>query len=138
MLTSDMAQNVATAHKMKSRQETTSLGQIVTVTAKPTISDKTFINTNTRSFKIQTGDMGPPPPCRASVPIELSVGFLGVGEYIVDSLLYCGVGILFCVFTIFGIAVKPPRTATSLQCIHSLSFQPLYNGHFFLSPRWPL
>ena len=29
-----------TARKMKSRQETTSLGQIVTVTAKPTISDK--------------------------------------------------------------------------------------------------
>ena len=31
---------VATVRKMKSRQETTSLGQIVTVTAKPTISDK--------------------------------------------------------------------------------------------------
>ena len=29
-----------TARKMKSPQETTSLGQIVTVTAKPTISDK--------------------------------------------------------------------------------------------------
>ena len=24
------------------------------------------------------------------------------------------------------------------QCIHSLLFQPLYNGHFLLSPRWPL
>ena len=35
-----MAQKVATARKMKSRQETTSLGQIATVTAKPTISDK--------------------------------------------------------------------------------------------------
>ena len=36
----DMAQKVATARKMKLRQETTSLGQIATVTAKPTISDK--------------------------------------------------------------------------------------------------
>ena len=46
--------------KMKSRQETTSLGQIVTVTEKPTISDKHFMNTDTRRFKIQTGDMGAP------------------------------------------------------------------------------
>ena len=81
--------------------------------------------------------MGPPPPPtgRASVPIELNVGFLGVGKYTVDSLLYCGVVILFCVFTIFGITVEPPLTATSLQSIHSLLFQPLYNGHFFVSPR---
>ena len=50
-----MAQKVATALKMKFRQETTSLDQIATVTAKPTI-----INTDTRRFKIQTGDMGPP------------------------------------------------------------------------------
>ena len=35
-----MVQKVATARKMKLRQETTSLGQIATVTAKPTISDK--------------------------------------------------------------------------------------------------
>ena len=42
-----MAQKVATASKMKSQQETTSLGQIATVTAKP-------------------GDIGPPPPGRAS------------------------------------------------------------------------
>ena len=38
--TSDMAQKVATARKIKSRQETTSPDQIATVTAKPTISDK--------------------------------------------------------------------------------------------------
>ena len=58
-----MAQKVVTVHKMKSQQETTSLGQIATVMAKPTISDKHyFINTDTRRFKIQTGDMGPPPP----------------------------------------------------------------------------
>ena len=50
-----MAQKVATARKMKSRQETTPLGQIAPVTAKPT-----FINSDTRRFKIQTGDMGPP------------------------------------------------------------------------------
>ena len=24
------------------------------------------------------------------------------------------------------------------QCIHWLLFKPLYNGHFLLSPRWPL
>ena len=35
-----MAQKVVTAHKVKSWQETTSLGQIVTVTAKPTISNR--------------------------------------------------------------------------------------------------
>ena len=55
-----MAQKVATVGKIKLRQETTSLGQITTVTAKPTISNKAFINTDTRHFKIQTGDMGPP------------------------------------------------------------------------------
>ena len=38
--TSDMAQKVATEREMKSRQETTSLGQIATVTAKPRITDK--------------------------------------------------------------------------------------------------
>ena len=38
--TSNIAQTAATARKMKLRQETTSLGQIATVTAKPTISDK--------------------------------------------------------------------------------------------------
>ena len=38
--TSDMAQEVATASKMKSPQETTSLGQIAAVMAKATISDK--------------------------------------------------------------------------------------------------
>ena len=37
---SDTAQKVVTAREMKSRQETTFLGQIATVTAKPTISDK--------------------------------------------------------------------------------------------------
>ena len=48
---------------MKLRQETTSLGQIVTVTAKPTIiATSSFINTDTKRFKIQTGDLGPPPP----------------------------------------------------------------------------
>ena len=35
-----MAQKVATVRKMKTQQETTSLGQVATVTAKPTISDK--------------------------------------------------------------------------------------------------
>ena len=38
--TSDMTQKEATERKMKSRQETTSLGQIVTVTAKLRISDR--------------------------------------------------------------------------------------------------
>ena len=35
-----MTQKVATERKMKLRQETTSLGQVATVTAKPRISDK--------------------------------------------------------------------------------------------------
>ena len=52
-----MAQKVATARKMKLRSETTSLGQIATVTVKPTILKcQAFINTDTRRFKIQTGD----------------------------------------------------------------------------------
>ena len=37
---SDMTQKVVTEPKMKSRQATTSLGQIATVTAKPKICDK--------------------------------------------------------------------------------------------------
>ena len=62
-----MAQKVATARKMKSRQETTPLGQIATVTAKPT-----FINSDTRRFKIQTGDMGPPPGRASVLTLETS------------------------------------------------------------------
>ena len=57
--TCDMAQKVATERKMKLRQETTSLSQIVTVTEDK--KQQAFINTNTRRFKIQTGDMGPSP-----------------------------------------------------------------------------
>ena len=53
-----MTQKVATERKMKLRQETTSLGKIVTVTAKPRISDKERINTDTRHFKIQMSDIG--------------------------------------------------------------------------------
>ena len=48
-------QKVATLCKMKSRQEATSLGQIVTVMAKPTISDK-HLSTLTRD-----GRHGPSP-----------------------------------------------------------------------------
>ena len=44
-----MAQKVATARKMKSRQETTSLGQIATVIAKLTIRDK-HLQTLTRDI----------------------------------------------------------------------------------------
>ena len=48
----------------------------------------------------------------APVELELSVGFLGVGESIVGFtfVLWCRY-ILFCVFTIFGITVKPPLEA---------------------------
>jgi len=42
-----MAQKVATARKMKSQQET--------------INRQAFINTDTRRFKIQTGNGTPPP-----------------------------------------------------------------------------
>ena len=60
-----MARKVATARKMKSRQETTSLGQIAKVKAKPTISDK-HLQTPTREvlkFRRATRD---PPFGRAS------------------------------------------------------------------------
>ena len=55
-----MAQKVATARKMKSQQETTSLGQIVTVTPKPTISDK-HLQTWTRNvLKFRRATWDPP------------------------------------------------------------------------------
>ena len=80
-----MAQNAATARKMKSRRETTSsqprprgfslhlffkgkaLGTRLPPTAKlrqwrQSRQRQAFINTDTRRFKIQTADMGPPPP----------------------------------------------------------------------------
>ena len=56
-----MAQKVATARKMKLRQETTSLGQIATVMAKSTISDK-HLKTLTRDvlkFRRATWDTPP-------------------------------------------------------------------------------
>ena len=56
-----MAQKVETACKMKSRQETTSLGQIATVDGKADNKRQAFINTNKRHFKIQMGDMEPSP-----------------------------------------------------------------------------
>ena len=62
-----MAKKVATARKMKSQQETTSLGQIATVTPKANNKQQAFKNTDTRRFKIQTGDMGSPPPTLAGL-----------------------------------------------------------------------
>ena len=57
-----MAQKVATECKMKSQQETTSLGHIATVTAKPTISDK-HLSTPTRDvLKLRPVKRDPPPP----------------------------------------------------------------------------
>ena len=76
----------------------------------------------------------PPPP-----PAGPLYQFNSVLGNTLSTIHSCIVGwVLFCVFTVFGITVEPPLTATSLQSIHSLLFQPLYNGHFFLSPRWPL
>ena len=53
-----MAQKVATAHKMKSRQETTSLGQIATLTAKLTISDKHYKHQNTEGHVLENSLLG--------------------------------------------------------------------------------
>ena len=58
-----MAQKVARVRKMKSRQETTPLSQIASVTAKPTISDK-HLWTPTRDvlkFRWATWDSPTPP-----------------------------------------------------------------------------
>ena len=55
---------------MKSQQETTSLGQIATVTAKPKNKGRAFINTDMRRFKIQTGDMDPPPPWQGLMDMD--------------------------------------------------------------------
>ena len=55
-----MAQKVATAHKMKSQQETASLGQIATVAANPTISEK-HLKTPTRDvLKFRWATWDPP------------------------------------------------------------------------------
>ena len=128
-----MAQKVATARKMKSRQETTSLGQIATVTAKPTISDK---HLQTRSgdvlkFRRATWD----PHCQGLV-----------------ERVYCLAGKQSClrrkqntkILFLLGIwnTVELILTAISLQrplfggqSIHWLLFKPLYKGHFRLSPK---
>ena len=56
-----MAQKVVTVRKMKSLQETTSLGQInCDSDSKANNKWQALINTDRRRFKIQTGDMGPP------------------------------------------------------------------------------
>ena len=57
---------------MKLRQETTSLGKIATVAAKPRISDKERINTDMRRFKIQAG------PLVWMGPLVLGAGFVWV------------------------------------------------------------
>ena len=56
-----MAQKVATARKMKSRQETTSLGQNATVTAKPRISDKHLYTPTRDVLKFRPATWDPPP-----------------------------------------------------------------------------
>ena len=66
---------VATARKMKSRQETTSPSQIVTVTAKLTISDK-HLSTPTRDvlkFRWTTWNLPQPPP-----PPQQGLNFLSM------------------------------------------------------------
>ena len=93
-----MPQNAATARKMKSRQETTSsqprllgfslhlffkgkaLGTRLPPTAKlrqwrQSRQRQAFINTDTRRFKIQKADVGPPPPHPPAGPQNLSVFF---------------------------------------------------------------
>ena len=56
-----MAQKVTTASKMKSRQETTSLGQIATVTAKSTISDKHLLTPTQDVLKFRRATWDPLP-----------------------------------------------------------------------------
>ena len=56
-----MAQKVATARKMKSRQQTTSPSQVAT-DGKADNKWQAFINIDMRFFKMQNGNMGPPPP----------------------------------------------------------------------------
>ena len=56
-----MAQKVVTARKMKSGQETTSLGQIVTVTEKLTISDKHLQTPTQDVLKFRQVTWDPPP-----------------------------------------------------------------------------
>ena len=64
--TSNMAQKVATARKMKSQQENLPRPNCDS-DGKANTKRQAFISTDTRSFKIQTGDMGPPPGRASSV-----------------------------------------------------------------------
>ena len=77
-----MAQKVAKARKMKLREEKTFLGQIVIVMTKLTISDKHLQNTDMRRFKIQTGDMPPPPPTLARPHYTVLLPTVSVGRII--------------------------------------------------------
>ena len=72
--------------------------------------------------------MGPLPPPAAG-PLYQFNSVLGNTLSTIHSCIV--VWVLFCVFTVFGITVEPPLTATSLQSIHSLLFQPLYMATFF-------
>ena len=61
-----MAQKVATARKMKSQQENLPRPNCDS-DGKANNKQQAFINTDTRSFKIQMGNMGPPPGRASSV-----------------------------------------------------------------------
>ena len=69
-----MVQKVATVRKMKSRQEKTSLGQILTVTAKPTISDKHLKKPTRDVFKFRwapwDSPLAGPPVCLACFRLQ--------------------------------------------------------------------
>ena len=71
-----MAQKVATARKMKSRRDSF-LRPNCDSDGKADNKRQAFINTDTRRFKFQMGDMGPPPPTpgRASDIIELLIRY---------------------------------------------------------------
>ena len=70
-----MAQKVVTASKMKSLQETTTLHPRPNCDSDSKADNKrqAFINTDTRRFKIQTGDVGPPPPFTLAGPLISNV-----------------------------------------------------------------
>ena len=65
-----MTQKVATAHKMKSRRDSF-LRPNCNSDGKADNKRQAFVNTDTRRFKIQTGDMDPPPPAG---PLHTSPG----------------------------------------------------------------
>ena len=60
-----------------------------------------------------------PLPLAGPLYLELNVGFLGVGEYIVGSLLHCGVDIVLCLYCLWH--CSRASTNSHLSTVHTFT-----------------